>query len=147
MMSDSIQNGIPDRSSSGLTLDRCGVRIISGQCVQRSGLPPWKRRLEHQIRKWRKKARVLGNIVVKDKTKKRALEVAEQRLMALTGRLQRYSKDADTKRINHLFTAEPSRVYSMLRGDTGIQPDTTQGGDWKVLGGHLGHRRHAQCIC
>ena len=67
-------------SAARVTLDRCGVRIRTGQCVQRSGLPPWKRRLEHQIRKWRKKARVLGNIVVKDKTKKGALEVAKQRL-------------------------------------------------------------------
>ena len=42
--------------------------------------------------------------------------------MAFTARLQRYSKDADTKRINQLFAAEPSHVYSMLRGDTGVQP-------------------------
>ena len=99
-------------SAARVTLDRCGVRIITGQCVQQSGLPPWKKMLEYQIRKLRKKARVLGNIVVKDKTKKRALEVAKQRLMALKTRLQKYSNDTDAKRINQLFAAEPSRVYS-----------------------------------
>ena len=93
-----------------------------------------------------RKLGVLGSVVVKDKSKKLALGVGKQQLIALTARLWRYSKDADNKRISQLFGLNPhgcTPSFGMIQGFNSC----AQGGDWEVLGGHLGHRRHAQCIC
>ena len=48
---------------------------------------------------------------------KEALESARQRLIGLSSRLKRYTKEQESKRVNRLFTHNPSRVYSMLKGE------------------------------
>ena len=52
-----------------------------------------------------------------------ALETAKQRLTALASRLRRYTKEAETKKINALFSKEPSKVYSQLQCKNTIRPE------------------------
>ena len=85
---------------------------------------PWKMRLEAKIKTTRREVSQLGEIQksveLKNKTRLlgkykglsplEALETAKQRLAALANRLRRYTKDAETKKINALFSKEPSKV-------------------------------------
>ena len=48
---------------------------------------------------------------------KEALESAKQQLIGLSARLERYTKEQESKRVNRLFTYNPSRVYSMRKGE------------------------------
>ena len=47
-----------------------------------------------------------------------ALETAKQRLVALAGRLKRYTKEVELCNINRLLSTDASKVHSMLRGDS-----------------------------
>lgn len=44
-----------------------------------------------------------------------AQETAEQRLTALSARLERYTREAEAARTNSLFPTDLSRVYSQLQ--------------------------------
>ncbi len=46
-----------------------------------------------------------------------ALETAKQRLTALATRLKRYKGEAEARRINRMFSTEPSKVYSQWQGN------------------------------
>ena len=99
----------------------------------------WQIRLERKIKQQRaevsKLSALAGGATLRDSswlrrkyqdvTPKVALEIAKQRLTALAARLRRYTKEAESRRINRLFISDPSKVYSMLRGSgpTGQQPD------------------------
>lgn len=43
-----------------------------------------------------------------------ALETAKQRLTLLAARQMRHTTEAETKRINSMFSKEPSKLYSLL---------------------------------
>ena len=45
-----------------------------------------------------------------------ALGTAQQRLTALAIRLKRYSREAEAKRINRMFSDNPAKVYSQWQG-------------------------------
>ena len=104
-----------------IILNELGVKI---QSQKKPNIPPWRRRLEQNIRKARKEVNQLSKIKTgtsrtaefNSKTVKEQLETSKQRLMALTSRLDRYTHEANFKRINTLFTTDPSKVYSKLKG-------------------------------
>ncbi|XP_073427278.1 voltage-dependent calcium channel gamma-8 subunit isoform X2 [Dendrobates tinctorius] len=96
----------------------------------RSTCPPWKRRLEAKIKVTHRKVRQLTEIQkgvkIKNQTKldkykgltpNEALETAKQRLTAHAARLGRYTRVAEAKKINALFSKEPSKVYSQLQSN------------------------------
>ena len=106
-------------------------------------------RLEAKIKTTRREVSQLGEIQkgldLKDKTRllgkdKRlsteALETAKQRLATLASRLRRYTKEAETKKINALFSKEPSQVYSQLQCKTTERPKPPKAGTkwyWKTI--------------
>ena len=76
-----------------------------------------------------------------------ALETAKQRLTALAARLKSYTRELEAWRINTMFTAEPSRVYSQWEG-TKMRADPARGetelyfeGKWEK---EASHNTHAQ---
>jgi len=90
----------------------------------------WQIRLEKKIKKQRAEVSKLSTLAsgiairdarlrqkYQDTTPQVALEIAKQRLTALAARLKRYTREAESRRINRLFTSDPSKVYSMLRGN------------------------------
>ncbi|XP_055077834.1 uncharacterized protein LOC129456254 [Periophthalmus magnuspinnatus] len=103
--------------------------------------PPWKRRLEAQIKTARREVSQLseakkGNM--KKQVPKRysqmpideALETAKQRLQTLASRLKRYSRENEAKRLNHPVSSQPAHMYAQeqgnnIRGDI-LRPDTEQ---------------------
>ena len=98
---------------------------------------PWKMRLEAKIKTTRREVSQLGEIQkgveLNDKTRllrkykglspPEALETAKQRLAALASRLRRYTKEAETKKLNALFSKEPSKVYFQLLCKTTVRPE------------------------
>ena len=64
-----------------------------------------------------------------------ALETAKKRLTALDGCLKRYTRDVEARRINRIFTTEPSEVYSQWEGNK-MRTDLPRGESelyWKVI--------------
>ena len=111
-------------ATAAVTLETLGYKIKDGK----SPTPPWKRRLEAKVKAARSDVSKLTEKMkkgkpTKDKTRLligstpvwTQLETAKQRLVALSTRLTRYTKEANSKRINALFSKEPSKVYSQLQ--------------------------------
>ena len=74
--------------------------------------------------KIKNKTKLLG------KYKELALETAKQRLTALASRLRRYTKDAETKTINALFSKEPSKEHFQLHCNTTVRPEPPEAEDY-----------------
>lgn len=89
----------------------------------------WQIRLENKIKQARSDVSKLCELVrghirrdkipirYRDMTVKEALETAKQRLVALSARLKRYTKEAESRNINRLFSRDASKVYNILKGD------------------------------
>uniref|UniRef100_A0A7N8XHF5 Reverse transcriptase domain-containing protein n=1 Tax=Mastacembelus armatus TaxID=205130 RepID=A0A7N8XHF5_9TELE len=87
--------------------------------------PAWRRRLEAKIRVTRREVSQLSELQRRGmKFGKKysrlsipeALETAKQRLTALATRLKRYTREIEARRINRMFSTEPSKVYSQWEG-------------------------------
>uniref|UniRef100_A0A3Q0R276 Hyperpolarization activated cyclic nucleotide-gated potassium channel 3 n=1 Tax=Amphilophus citrinellus TaxID=61819 RepID=A0A3Q0R276_AMPCI len=90
--------------------------------------PPWKRWLEAKIKAAQREVSQLSELqkgAMKSGVPKKynnklsvpeALETAKQRLTALATCLKRYTKDIEARRINQMFSTEPSKVYSQWQG-------------------------------
>ena len=98
---------------------------------------PWKMRLEAKIKTTRKEVSQLGEIQksveFKDKTRllgrykglstPEVLETTKQRLATLASTLRRYTKEAETKKLNAPFSKEVSKVYSQLQYKNTVRPE------------------------
>ena len=114
-------------ATAAVTLETLGYKIKDGE--NKSPTPPWRRRLEAKVKAARsdisKLTEVKKGAPIRDKARllkkypgmdtAGALETAKQRLVALSARLRRYIKEADSKRMNALFSKEPGKVYSQLQ--------------------------------
>ena len=108
-------------SAATITLEEMGVKALPAR--HQASSPPWRIRLERNIKSLRAKISKLSHQMAnspkhpKRNATKEALESAKQRLVGLSARLKRYTKEQESKRVNTLFTHNPSRVYSMLKGE------------------------------
>ena len=108
-------------SAATITLEEMGVKALPTR--HQVSAPPWRLRLENNIKNLRIKISKLSQELVsstkhlRQAAMKEALESAKQRLIGLSVRLKRYTKEQESKRVNRLFTHNPSRVYSMLKGE------------------------------
>ena len=99
--------------------------------TKEGSVPPWKKRLQNQIKGYRKdisrlssamsnKGRLRESLISKYHLKERhiqtAIEDAKQRLIALAHRLKRYQARSDQYHQNNLFKTNPGRLYEQLKG-------------------------------
>lgn len=69
--------------------------------------------------------------VMRDRIKKRynemsiidVLQAAKQRLITLAIKLKQYTRNTEARRINGLFSKDPSRMYSYLQGNSSKRPN------------------------
>uniref|UniRef100_A0A3B3HW39 Reverse transcriptase domain-containing protein n=1 Tax=Oryzias latipes TaxID=8090 RepID=A0A3B3HW39_ORYLA len=110
-------------TSAAVILEMLGYKSNHG----RKQYPPWKQRLEAKIKATRKDVSKLTEAqrgTMRKKVPKRysqmpipeALETAKQRLLALSSRLKRYTRDNEARRINRLFATQPAKVYAQWQG-------------------------------
>jgi outer membrane murein-binding lipoprotein Lpp len=108
-------------STAIITLEKMGVKALPAR--HQASSPPWRIRLESNVKSLCAKISKLSHQMAnspkhpKRNATKEALESAKQRLVVLSARLKRYTKEQESKRVNRLFTHNPSRVYSMLKGE------------------------------
>ena len=108
------------------TLQELGVKTRSGQ----PQIPAWKNRLQTKIKQTRREISQLSEIergkTIKDHKRlmkkygrtpvSESLETQKQKLVALSSRLERYTKDSEFKWINSTFQTDPGKVYTQLKG-------------------------------
>ena len=82
----------------------------------------------------KKKTRLLGKY--KRLSPPETLETAKQELTALASRVRRYTKKAESKKINALLSQEPSKMYLQHQCKTGA----TKSRNRTVLEDYMGRR-------
>ena len=87
--------------------------------------PPWGIRLEAKMKETQTDVGKLSKLEKYSKLSvTEALEAAKQRLIAPAARLKRYTRDMEARRINRMFTTEPSKMYSQWKGKKLVMPET-----------------------
>jgi hypothetical protein len=108
--------------SALLATKRAGRKAIPAREGSRLDQPPpWKQRLNKKIKQTR--ATISKLQAQKDNSPRvnpnlnAQIEEAKQRLLALSGRLKRYTKQNETHWDNKNFKENPGKVYRKLRGE------------------------------